>query len=356
MRKNGFTLVEILCAVVILGILAVIIIPKINSSINNSKQSSIVFSSNGLINSFENYVLDLKQSFVPFNGCKYDFSKGINTCQNFIFSGRVPDCGVVNVSSDGKINGYVVFSNEKVTISDNDILNIEKGECRFTNTIKFVNQKVLGSINVGDLLELGGETFYVVSTDSVKTTLLSRYNLNVGNNIQSSEYGEAGMQNSLCLGWNSNSSTKVNNHFPCTLGFASSNYWNGLVGDNLTYKGSYSEPYFPYVFDSNSDLYSYVDAYKSELIKLNYDILEARLLTYQEAKSLGCNYSTLTCPTGSSLNSFITEVSFYMGFAFDSSYLMSIDSDGEMSNYSYTFGYYSGVRPVIVVNTEDILV
>jgi len=42
MRKTGFTLVEILIVVIILGILAAIVIPQFTSASTNAKQSSLV--------------------------------------------------------------------------------------------------------------------------------------------------------------------------------------------------------------------------------------------------------------------------------------------------------------------------
>lgn len=56
MNKKGFTLVEILAVIILLGIIAVIIIPNYNKSIENSKKKAFEQSLSGLVRTIENYV------------------------------------------------------------------------------------------------------------------------------------------------------------------------------------------------------------------------------------------------------------------------------------------------------------
>ena len=56
MSKKGFTLVEVLAVIILLGLIAVIIIPNYNKSIEKSKKQSFEQSLNGLVRSIENYV------------------------------------------------------------------------------------------------------------------------------------------------------------------------------------------------------------------------------------------------------------------------------------------------------------
>ena len=44
MKKNGFTLVELLAVIVILAIILVIAVPKISDTINNAKKGSMASS------------------------------------------------------------------------------------------------------------------------------------------------------------------------------------------------------------------------------------------------------------------------------------------------------------------------
>ena len=56
MSKKGFTLVEVLAVIILLGLIAVIIIPNYNKSVEKSKKQSFEQSLNGLVRSIENYV------------------------------------------------------------------------------------------------------------------------------------------------------------------------------------------------------------------------------------------------------------------------------------------------------------
>ncbi len=56
MSKKGFTLVEVLAVIILLGLIAVIIIPNYNKSVEKSKKESFEQSLNGLVRSIENYV------------------------------------------------------------------------------------------------------------------------------------------------------------------------------------------------------------------------------------------------------------------------------------------------------------
>jgi len=56
MKNKGFTLVEVLAVIILLGLIAAIIIPNYNKSIENSKKKAFEESLNGLVRTIENYV------------------------------------------------------------------------------------------------------------------------------------------------------------------------------------------------------------------------------------------------------------------------------------------------------------
>ncbi len=56
MKNKGFTLVEVLAVIILLGLIASIIIPNYNKSIENSKKKAFEESLNGLVRTIENYV------------------------------------------------------------------------------------------------------------------------------------------------------------------------------------------------------------------------------------------------------------------------------------------------------------
>ena len=54
MNKKGFTLVEVLAVIILLGLIAAILIPNYNKTIEKSKKNSFKESLNGLVRTIEN--------------------------------------------------------------------------------------------------------------------------------------------------------------------------------------------------------------------------------------------------------------------------------------------------------------
>lgn len=55
MRKKGFTLIELLAVLIILGFLAMMVVPNIMDSINNSSEKALNISVNNLVTATNNY-------------------------------------------------------------------------------------------------------------------------------------------------------------------------------------------------------------------------------------------------------------------------------------------------------------
>lgn len=119
MKKNGFTLIEILAVVVVLGLIGVIIIPKIVNTIDNSNDSSNRISISNLIDGLSGYALDRKALLVPFDGCSFDFEEDFSDCDDFEYKGKTPNRGILSVDSFGNVKGYVCFSDRCYSVSDN---------------------------------------------------------------------------------------------------------------------------------------------------------------------------------------------------------------------------------------------
>ena len=227
--------------------------------------------------------------------------------------------------------------------------------------IGIIKQEESGKLLPGDELAISTEHFYVVSSDENETIMLAKYNLLVGE-VYNSElssitktYTEEdagyGMQNKSAKGYVPELNERIG-----VVSFSSTNYWMGKIGDDLTYPGKYGFPNYPYVYDSNSNLYNYVELYKTELEKLNANVITARLLTAQEAIELGCVVKpTNMCPVGKESNGFISETSYWIGSPQTDENVFRIFSDGRFNNHPYSYVGTNGVRPVIVVNTSDIL-
>lgn len=121
MRKNGFTLIEMLAVVTLLGILFLFVFVKTKPAINDSLESSYYVSSSSLITRLEEYYFNQKMSF-GFKGCKLDFDNNYNDCIDFTFTGDRPSGGIITLNVDGVINGTLIFGEYTYNISDNKIV------------------------------------------------------------------------------------------------------------------------------------------------------------------------------------------------------------------------------------------
>ena len=121
MNKKGFTLMELLAVIVVLGLVAIIILPKLISTIDGSEKNSNKISINNLINALNGIAVDRKANLIPFNGCSIDFDNGVNTCFDLDYSGELPDSGSISVDSDGIVSGSVGYKDRIFEIRNNKV-------------------------------------------------------------------------------------------------------------------------------------------------------------------------------------------------------------------------------------------
>ena len=99
-KMKGYTLIELLAVIVILAIIAVIAIPAAMNIIEDSRISSYMRSSEGIVHATENYYNNYKLGNVEdIKGDLYD------EIMNNV-SGKKPDSGNIYVDK----NGYVAFA------------------------------------------------------------------------------------------------------------------------------------------------------------------------------------------------------------------------------------------------------
>ncbi len=58
MKKKGFTLVELLAVIIILGVIALITFPIVDNSIKNSKQAALEQTIDSILESARNYSVE----------------------------------------------------------------------------------------------------------------------------------------------------------------------------------------------------------------------------------------------------------------------------------------------------------
>ena len=221
--------------------------------------------------------------------------------------------------------------------------------------LKLINVVSGTGTNTSDEVCIGEECFYVMYSDDDTVTMLAKYNLHVGNEVTALDVdtevattnvieNPTGIQSASAKGLVGNSEGKPDN-FPWigTVVFSSINYWysSGL-------KAEYGTRYPAYVYDSNSPIYNYVENYKTYLSTLGVAPIEARLITYEELKSLGCrdDYSCGEAP------SWVYATSYWSGSANYSNSVLRVGSGGYFGGLYYYYDSVVGVRPVIVISKD----
>lgn len=109
MKNKGFTLVELLAVIVIIGLLAVLIVPKVNKTLKDARKSINKTSISGLTRTANNYYAENASMKRNFQGCSYNFTTDTNTCDNLEFTGEKPKTGKLKINKEGKISIVAQF-------------------------------------------------------------------------------------------------------------------------------------------------------------------------------------------------------------------------------------------------------
>jgi len=118
MKKNAFTLIELLAVIVLIGLLAVLIIPKIQSTVKDAGKSTNEASANGLLRAATNYFMEEKTQNNDFEECTYMYTNSTNTCEGFNYTGKNPDSGKLVITSKGEVIMSVQFGRYCYTKSE----------------------------------------------------------------------------------------------------------------------------------------------------------------------------------------------------------------------------------------------
>ena len=107
--KKGFTLVELLAVIIILGVLSVLIVPKVLKTLNDSEEKTNIASANGLLKAAELKYQDNEIRGISGN-ILINYPYGENS-ELLEFSGKKPERGQVAITSEGKIVFAVKIGN-----------------------------------------------------------------------------------------------------------------------------------------------------------------------------------------------------------------------------------------------------
>ena len=131
MKKNGFTLVELLAILIILSLIAIITIPVVFNMIDSSKKGTVKDSAYGYISSIQKmyYSNQLDDSFFEFEDRGYTVSElkslGIS------FDGQEPiGKSWVLFSNNDIVKACLQFDDYRVDIKGDEVTKVFKGECK----------------------------------------------------------------------------------------------------------------------------------------------------------------------------------------------------------------------------------
>lgn len=218
--------------------------------------------------------------------------------------------------------------------------------------ISIYNQATPGVLAQGDEVNIGDEHFYIISEDTNKYVLRSKYNLNVGDYLVPG--GIVGVQNKKAIG---SGYSDVEKRYGA-VHFSNIKYWtdaSGVLYDTYKVTHDYAVEVYDSLKNSNSgDEYSiayYVNSYSNYLTSTySAFISKSRLMSYNEARRLG--YGTNGVCDNAPL--YVRNISYWLSSSFNRdvySYVWNI-------NYNSRFGYGNiynnngGVRPVIEVSKQ----
>lgn len=323
--NKGFTLIELLGVIIIIALLAVIIFPNIINSVKNSSNKTDELTLELIYNASSLYISSHQNDFSKINGKKYTIELKELVDEGYLVS-------PIKLSDSEED----ITDQKCIQVTYNDGYNYElknTGECQsgFTCTLQDLDANNVASLS--DIVTCGTESFYVMNNNNSKITMLSMYNLNVGDSKYPNEK-TYGLQDEHVLGY-----TEGEEGYGGITSFSSTAYWQSAISS-----------YPAYVYSDKSNLYQYVNAYKNYLMGIGVESAEASLISYNQSVELNCNESDCT-----SAPEWLYSTTYWFGTVNSGEnlyYIFSGNTCVETDGYFDTGGF--GVRPVITISTTEI--
>ena len=137
LKNKGFTLVELLAVIIIIGVLALVTIPKVKDSLENSKMSTAETSVNGYAKAIDESILhqQMEKNNIKLNG-EYNINNDGNLYNSheefdFEYDGKKPKNGTLTYVNNELVSGCITIDKYKVIIENGEVSRTEKGSCQF---------------------------------------------------------------------------------------------------------------------------------------------------------------------------------------------------------------------------------
>lgn len=333
MNRKGFTLVELLAVIVIIALLALITTTSVTKFVGDAKNnlSNVQI---GLIKSAaEAWGADNINKFPEANKCSYITLKDLKN-QGFIDSSVIDPKTNKKISDDLKIKISNTLSEYGKEIISYEVNPQNTNNCEWAYPCKYTKDT-----DRNEMITCGTENFYGITKEDGKVEMLSKYNITL-----------------LKTNPSQNTTGTTNG-----ITFATNAYWNTYDGETGDYTEEFSEykvggdkyGQYPYVYDSRSNIYSYVEAYRDVLEGIGVNVIDAKLLSYEQAEDLGCTTQATGFIYCSSAPSWITGT-FWLGSGSVGGPWHITNHEGPLSLYYIPIYGKAGIRPVVTIKSYDL--
>lgn len=329
MKKCGFTLIELMGVIIIIAAITFLVLPNITNSLKSNEKKTNDLTLNLIENAAKLHIEDNKEYYKKIDDNKY----------------------CIKISKLVKKD----YLEDKVEYNNQDITNTKSVQVTYNQGFSFElvdNEDCIGDsigctvvsgdgTNIGDEIECANENFYVINNNNGVISMLSKYNLNVGDNIYENDL--VGIQSSKAKGF----ITSDNNY--STVPFSTTNYWYDENTSSL--KDIYQDKF---IYDSNSNLYPYIKNYETYLRERGVSSCNATLITLEQLEILGCDVLNITCQN--SKYKWMYSTSYWSGTnsLIDNSSILTVYYTGSLNNLiTYDDSNY-GIRPVINMSVSEI--
>jgi prepilin-type N-terminal cleavage/methylation domain-containing protein len=335
--KKGFTLIEILAVVTIIGLIFILVIPKIATSLKNKKGDVDTTTNNIVLAAAKSYVQDNRDKFEKVDSNTYCLPISTLTKKEYLES------PVKNVTDDVDIT-----NTKSVRITYNKGFKyeiVDKSSC------EYVINRIYKEYKIGDVIEFAGSNWYVIENSSKFTdyvTLLKENTLTAEELTENYRITSNGtVTDKMAYYWNDT----------CHQGSSSLIYYYGLDGQYdttinsgcrgavKTYDKSKVKEFLEntYIKSLNDSNLKEIDGYKIRLLSLN-ELIE----NFDYSESTNTNYKK-----GLNTPSFIYSDQYMINYN-NSYYLWYMNLNGNCKGNNGVYIVWK-IRPVINLYKDSIL-